>query len=183
MDYEILMKTVLKDHPKRIEHILGVKERALELGQIYQADLEVLTIAALFHDITKYYSLEEHCDLIKDKAVILNQEEFMLHAQSASYYALQFGIQNEKILEAIRYHIWGKEEMSLETMIIVVSDYCEKSREFTAAKEVYALSKINLKESYLLFLKESMKYLKSQGISPHKEQIRLYNYYKGEQHC
>ena len=65
MDYEKVMLTYLKADKKRIAHTYGVKQRALELGKKYQADLEVLK-SCLLHDITKLLTLKEHQKLIND---------------------------------------------------------------------------------------------------------------------
>lgn len=178
MDYKALMLKKLRSYPKRVTHTLNVLERALELGLIYHASLEVLEVAALLHDITKYYTKEEHLSLIKDEKLISDYDESLHHSISAYYFAKEIGVTDFKILEAIRYHIWGKIDMNLETMILVVSDYTEKDRKFEEAKTAYKLAKEDLVKGYLYIMEETMKYLTKNNISPHKEQIKVYNYYK-----
>lgn len=178
MDYKALMLKKLRSYPRRVSHTLNVLERALELGKIYNASLEVLETAALLHDVTKYYTKEEHLSLIKDESLIKDYDESLHHSISAYYLAKEIGVTNIKILEAIRYHIWGKINMSIETMILVVSDYTEKDRSFKEAKIAYELAKEDLIKSYLYVMEETIKYLIKNNISPHKEQIKVYNYYK-----
>lgn len=178
MDYKTIMQQALKDHPKRIEHTLNVLDRALELGKLYDADLEVLEVAALLHDITKYYTKAEHLKLIKED--VSDYKTPLLHPISAYYFAQSLNIKDAGILEAIKYHMWGKIDMRLETMILVVSDYCEPQRTFKQAKQVYELAKTNLLESYLLSIKSTIDHLVNHNKTPHKEQLIVYNYYKGE---
>ena len=102
----------------------------------------------------------------------------MHHSISAYYYAKEIGIKDAKILEAIRYHIWGKVEMNLETMILVVSDYTEKDRKFKEAKTAYKIAKEDIVKGYLYIMEKTMEYLIKNNINPHKEQIKVYNYYK-----
>lgn len=178
MDYEKLMLTYLKADKKRIAHTYGVKQRALELGKKYQADLEVLTISAYFHDITKLLTLKEHQKLINDDLLFQSLEPFMYHAYSAYQLAKQLNITNVKILEAIKYHLWGKIKMSLETKIICVSDFSEATRKHESAKLVYELSLKDLDLAYLKTLEETIDYLNKKGLKPHQEQIKTFNYYK-----
>ncbi|MFA5719629.1 MAG: bis(5'-nucleosyl)-tetraphosphatase (symmetrical) YqeK [Acholeplasmataceae bacterium] len=180
MDYKHLMKTVLKSHPSRITHTLNVLEVAKELGQIYQANLQTLETAALLHDITKYYKKEQHLTLIPDHQLIKDLKLPLYHPISANYYAKSLGIEDEGVLEAIKYHMWGKIDMKLETMILVVSDYCEPSRTFKQAKDVYKLAKENLLDAYLLAIESTINHLIKTNKTPHNNQLEVYHYYKGE---
>ena len=96
------MKASLKGHPERIKHTLGVRNRALELGKLYHANLEVLDIASLLHDITKYWTDSKQVEYINDATIIDNIHPAMYHSVSAYLYEIPL------ILEAIRYHMWGK---------------------------------------------------------------------------
>jgi len=177
MDYKILMENALKGHPNRIKHTLGVKERALELGKIYAADLEVLEVASYLHDITKYWKTEDHLKLINNSFITDNIHEQMYHPISATIYAKSIGVSNPVTLEAIQYHMWGKIDMALETMILCVSDYCEKNRTFNDAKVVYQMALTDLNEAYIHMLESTIKHLKEEHITPHQDQIDTYNYY------
>lgn len=178
MDYEQIMLTYLKGDEERIKHTYGVVERALELGKIYNADLEVLVASAYLHDITKLLTNEEHHNLIKDDELFNSLRPFMYHAYSGYEVAKSLGITNKNILDSIKHHMWGKIEMTLETMILCVSDFCEKNRIHKSAKIVYEKSLTNLLESYLISVEETMSYTISKGFNPNPRQLKVYNYYK-----
>lgn len=178
MDYKSIVREKFKDYPERLKHTYGVVKRALELGKIYDADLHVLEVASLLHDVTKYQNLSFHKKMIADDEILLVYPEAMLHAFSGAAYAESLGIKDKKIIEAIKYHIFGTIDMNLETMILCVSDFSEENRTFLASKRVYELSLINLKEAYLLSLESTMNHLKEKGIEPLNIQKETYLYYK-----
>lgn len=178
MDYKSFVEKRLKDHPNRLKHTFGVYKRSLELGKLYNADLEVLKVASLFHDVTKHEKDDFHLQLINDEKIILKYPKPMWHAFSAAKLAEQLGINNKKMIEAIKYHIFGKIEMNIETMILCVSDFCEENRVFAGAKKVYKEALKNLEKAYLLTIELIIKHLKEQEIEPLKEQIETYLYYK-----
>lgn len=178
MDYEKLLEAELAGFDSRLKHTKGVRDRALELGTLYKADLEALEVASLLHDITKCYSVDEHIKLIKDHKRLNILSPVMYHAESAYEYAKSKGISDPRTLEAIRYHMWGKEDMYLETMILCVADYCEPNRHFKEAEDVYQLALKDIKEAYLKALESTMNHLIKNNKTPHDEQVRVYLYYK-----
>lgn len=178
MDYKSFVEERFKDHPKRLRHTLGVYKRAIELGKIYGADLEVLKVASLLHDVTKHESDDYHIKMIDDEKILSSYPKPMWHAYSAAKLAEELGIKNKKIIEAINYHMFGKIDMEIETMILCVSDFSEENRTFVEANEVYEVSLKNIKEAYLLVIESTLNHLKKQGIELVKEQKEVYRYYK-----
>lgn len=178
MDYREFVEQRLKDYPKRLKHTYGVYKRSLELGKLYNADLEVLKVASLMHDVTKHESDEFHEKLINDSFILLKYPKAMWHAFSAAKVLKDIGITNKKIIEAVKYHVFGKIEMNIETMIICVSDFTEENRDFLEAKEAYKIALKSLTDAYLYSIKSTMDHLKSKNIEPIKEQIDTYLYYK-----
>ena len=178
MDYKSIVREKFKDYPERLKHTYGVVKRALELGKIYDADLHVLEVASLLHDVTKYQNLSFHKKMIADDEILLVYPEPMLHAFSGAAYAESLGIKDKKIIEAIKYHIFGKIDMNVETMILVVSDFCEEGRKFPLAKEVYKEALNNLTNAYLMAVEEAMIFVVKKGLKPLDIQKETYLYYK-----
>jgi predicted HD superfamily hydrolase involved in NAD metabolism len=176
-----LVQEKLKHHPNRFNHILGVKERALELQAIYGGDAFALETAAILHDLFKYDSISEQTQWIKDEQEVLKYQSVPVayHAIAAAYYAKDaLKIDDPIVFEAIYYHIWGKVGMRLETMIICVADFCEKNRTFHGAKTVYELSKKDLQQAFILSLEYTIEYLNEGGLTPFYEQLDVLKYYK-----
>lgn len=181
MDLLKVVEQKLSGHDKRITHVKGVLERAIELHGLYGGDIDAIKTAALLHDICKYDDIEVQIDYIKDETLIKRyaNTKVMYHALAAAYYVKDIlKIENDIVFEAIAYHIWGKIDMRLETMIIVVADFCEPNRAIPEAKMVYEVAKGNLLDAYLLSLEYTINYLIQHGKIPHQEQLDAIAFYK-----
>lgn len=123
--------------PNRMRHTLGVEREAAALGAIYLPEaVPELRAAALLHDITKRFTVEEHQAVFKrnnytpDAWMLASPK--VLHAISASYLAKEVFPEyvNEQILSGIRWHTTGRRDMDLFETIIYLSDYIEDTRTF-----------------------------------------------------
>lgn len=176
-----IVQDKLKNHPHRFNHILGVRERALEFQLIYGGDIKAIETAAILHDLFKYDTVEDQIRWIKNPKEIQKYASVPVayHAIAAAYYAKDaLHIEDPKVFEAIYYHIWGKVHMNLETMIVAVADFCEKNRTFIGAKTVYELAKTDLQKAFILSLEYTIEYLQQDGIPPFYEQLDVLKYYK-----
>ena len=170
----------LKDHPKRLEHVFGVYETAVKLADIYQVSQENAGIAALFHDYTKYDPIEnqiKHLDLKTIKKYTTSP--VMFHALSAAEeLKIMFKIENEDILNAIRYHVYGRTSMSIIEQIIFISDYCEPNRKFTDTKYIFDLASKDLDLATEYCMKLTIDDVRRNGLTPNEEQVNAYIYYQ-----
>lgn len=114
---------------ERYEHSIGVAQTAAELAEKFGLDKEKAYVAGLLHDCAKCLPKEEQLQLLQNK---LNVEECEMinpktfHAPVGAYYAKNmFGVKDEEILSAIRWHTIGKLEMSDFEKIIFVADKIE----------------------------------------------------------
>ena len=179
-DLEKLVFNKLKDNPSRINHVKGVIKVAEELAKIHDEDVLKAKLAALFHDYTKYDDISEQTKYLDQEIIKKYQDnEFMYHPYSAAIKLKQLipNVQDD-ILDAIRYHVFGRPNMTKLEKIILISDKSEPSRTFEDAKIIYNLALNNLDDAVLYLLESSLKHLKSKGIKPLDEQIQTYNYYK-----
>ena len=124
---------------KRLTHILGVARLAKELAIKFGLDSEKAYVAGLLHDYIKYETKEEMIEIINDEMIV---EKFknapqIYHAYASSVVAkTKFNILDEEILDAIKYHVYGRLNMSLFEKILVISDFAEDSRTYPRCKEV-----------------------------------------------
>lgn len=124
---------------KRFIHTLGVVNSAMYLAKKYGANIEDAHLAALLHDCAKEIPLLEMRDLVAN----LPCDQDMLHS-GALLHGLagmvlantQYGVTNPDILEAIRVHTTGKENMSKLDKIIFLADYIEPNRKFPGVNDI-----------------------------------------------
>lgn len=122
-----LLKEKLSE--KRFNHTLSVEKEALFLADIFCPEFkEEISRGALLHDVTKYFTLDEHLKLKNN----LSQEDLnspeTLHALTGSAYARDVLLESLAVSSMIEKHTTASERMTLFDMIIFVSDYIEETR-------------------------------------------------------
>jgi len=113
---------------ERYRHTIGVADCARELALKYNINSEKAYLAGLLHDCAKCFSKEVSKSYF-DKVDILEEEKINYktwHAPIGAYIAKTiFGIIDEEILSAIRWHTLGKMDMTLFEKIIFLADKIE----------------------------------------------------------
>lgn len=149
---------------KRYEHSLRVVDIAAKLAKIYNADVEKVKTAALFHDCAKFQeerSLLKRIsdfDIILDKVMQTNKE--LIHGPLGSKIAeLEYGISDKEVLDAIYYHTTGRVNMTLLEKIVYIADYIEPRRNFPGVEEIRAMAFKDLDESILMAMDNTILFL------------------------
>ena len=141
---------IYKNKPHRMRHIEGVLQTAIEFGKKFKLDLHKLELAALLHDITKYYPLNEQKEIIKANYsnadyILNNYNDKILHSYSAAFVAKEkYGITDNDVLGAIMHHTIGKANMNMYEKIIFLSDYIEPGRVYESCVKARELAKDNI---------------------------------------
>lgn len=161
----------------RWQHTVRVAEMALSrsasLG-IYEEDA---LIAAALHDCAKY--LERGADELKGFDFPDNVPPPVVHQYSGAYVAEHtFGIKDNNILNAIRYHSSGRENMSALEKLIYLSDLLEEGRDFPGVEELRKLFYKDINLCLLNALKHQLNYLESTGKPVYPLTRRAYEYMK-----
>lgn len=140
------VKKYLKEHlkPARYQHVMGVKKAAVALGEKYDYDLNACTMAALYHDILKEEdktSLESFIHRHGETPGESIHSWRTMHAQAGAIFAKEVaGVEDEDILNAIRYHTTGRKGMGMLEKIIFMADYIEEGRSFNGVDKVRKLA-------------------------------------------
>lgn len=153
---------------KRFIHTLGVVNSAMYLAKKYGANIEDAHLAALLHDCAKEIPLLEMRDLVAD----LPCDQDMLHS-GALLHGLagmvlantQYGVINPDILEAIRVHTTGKENMSKLDKIIFLADYIEPNRKFPGVNDIRLAAEQSLDAGVLCGFDMTIRHLIDSGDS------------------
>ncbi|MCR5509272.1 MAG: bis(5'-nucleosyl)-tetraphosphatase (symmetrical) YqeK [Lachnospiraceae bacterium] len=176
----------LKRH--RYVHSVGVAGTAASLAMKYKEDINKAHIAGILHDCAKCYNDEELLRLCEKNMIGISDFErdhgFLLHAKYGAFLAKdKYGIDDEDILSAIRWHTTGKENMTLLEEIVFVADYIEPSRNrlgrLGEIREA-AFNETSLDKAMMMILEETIGYLKRTGGDVDEAALRAYEYYKGK---
>ncbi|MDF2985169.1 MAG: putative superfamily hydrolase of metabolism [Eubacterium sp.] len=126
-----LLKQSLK--PGRYIHSVNTMKEAVALADIYGEDKDMAAIAGLLHDCAKDLQEQETLDYCRNHGIVLNEVEekqvFLMHGAVGAIIAKEkYGVENETILNAIKYHTTGYSQMSMMDKIIFLADYIEPGR-------------------------------------------------------
>ena len=119
---------------------------------------EKALLAAALHDCGKYVPLSS--PLLEDFAPPENVPSPVMHQYTGAYLARHcFGIEDEEILDAIRYHTSGKRDMTPLGMLVYLSDLLEEGRKFEGIDELRALFYTDLEVCLYRSLEGQLSYL------------------------
>lgn len=164
----------------RYHHSLRVLETATSLGKIYNVDLDKIRVASILHDCGKFQNIRNllkmasKFDIILDNVMEHNLE--LIHGPLGSRIAeIEYGIKDIEILNAIKYHTTGREDMTMLDKIIYISDYIEPKRSFQGVEEVRKMAFKNIERSILLAMEGTIKFLIENEKLIHLDTIKARN--------
>lgn len=115
---------------ERYGHSLGCAEASREIARILNYDEDKAYLAGLIHDCAKSLPFDEAIQLLKENNLELvdgeDKNKKVLHAPAGVIIAKNnFGIEDEDILSAIRWHTLGKADMNTLEKIVFIADKIE----------------------------------------------------------
>lgn len=177
MDIDKLRKKVEeKLSAKRFKHVLGVEEMCVILAEKNGADIEKARTAALLHDYMKETNIEVLKEMCKDVPEIKGYETLLeiLHGFAGAMAAeKEFGIKDTDILNAIKYHTIGRENMSLLEKIVYIGDAVEMGRNYPCVDEIRKETLKDLDSGIIMEVNRKIEYLKEKGGIIHIDTIKM----------
>lgn len=166
----------------RIDHSINVADCAVKLSKIYNIDSDKAYIAGLVHDCAKYLNKEEVEEYINKYEIYLDELEDESLALShsvigASIARYEFGIDDIEIIDAIKYHTTGKEDMNLLEKIIYMADLIEDGRNFPMVDRLRELTcGKDIDKALLLSFDNTIKFVINNNQLIHPRTISARNY-------
>ena len=150
----------------------------------YGSDLDQAETAGLLHDCAKCMNLSKMLKLCDKAGVAISEYErnsaSLLHSKAGAVLAeSRYGVSDEDILNAIRYHTTGRPGMSLLEKIIFVADYIEPGRD--SAPNLPVVRKLayeSIDDCVLQILKDTLLYLATTGADVDPMTQKTYEYYR-----
>ncbi|SEN03331.1 bis(5'-nucleosyl)-tetraphosphatase (symmetrical) YqeK [Lihuaxuella thermophila] len=164
---ELLQATKKQLTPARWEHTLRVADTAVRLAKRVKIDPDRAEIAAILHDYCKFWPDNELISWIKTCHLppdLLSYNKELWHAPVGAEVARkEWDIEDEDILNAIRYHTTGRPRMSELEKIIFLADYIEPGRRFPGVDRVRELAESDLDQAVLQALNNTIIFLIERG--------------------
>lgn len=154
---------------KRFQHTLGVRYTAQALAMCFGEDVVLAGYAGMLHDCAKHLAGEEMLSLCRKNHIRCSEAEqanpSLLHAKLGAYFAREhYGVEEESVLSAIRWHTTGKPGMSGLEKILFIADYIEPGRKMLPhMEEVRRAAFRDLDETMYLILFHTLSYLREGG--------------------
>jgi len=164
---------------KRWEHVQGVMETAVILAQRFGADPVKADLAAIMHDVAKYWPIVQLEQAVIEHHIqddLLRYDRQLLHAHVGAYVAeTEYDIRDPEVLDAIRYHTSGREHMTVLDKVVCLADYMEPGRDFPGVDEIRKLAETNLDLALIAGFDSTISYLIAKGKSIYPRTIMARN--------
>ena len=183
--WKTVIEPFIKEHlkPKRLKHTYGVAAEAKKLARRYGEDPEKAELAGLCHDMMRNILPEESAELVRKYGLPekLADNPNLAHGKiAAKVLANVYGMQDEDLLNAVRYHTTGRKGMSRLEKILYLADAIEPGRDYPQVGALRKAAEEDLDKACILCMERSMEYVRSTGASVDPDTIEAYEDIKKE---
>ncbi|CAG7634891.1 bis(5'-nucleosyl)-tetraphosphatase (symmetrical) YqeK [Paenibacillus allorhizosphaerae] len=168
MNREQLIESVRSQMPQqRWTHTEGVMETAVILAERFGADPVKAEMAAILHDVCKYWRVDEQAQIIRENGLpadLLDYDKELWHAHAGAWIASnRYGVIDEEVLNAIRYHTSGRRRMTLLDKVVCLADYMEPGRDFPGVNNIRETAEHSLERALLAGFDGTIRFLLDKG--------------------
>ena len=160
--YKREIRGLLSD--RRYNHSLAVAKQAVRLAERYGADRERAELAGILHDCCKEMKSDSLLHILRGSGIILDNDFLVSrgiwHAfAAAEWVQREYGIRDEAVISAIRWHTTGRAGMTLLDKVVYLADLTSEDRDYPDVNLARAIVLRDLDEAmrYALafFIKEA----------------------------
>ena len=180
---EEFLEENLKQNPSRIRHLYASAECAYELAIQTGANPQEAYFAALLHDVGKGADPEFSRTCfekygMKDK--FLWDNPVLGHGDISAIMTFEhfkeYGLTYDSdIINAMRFHTFGRENMSLLEKIVYVADLIEPNREYPNVEHLRKLVKEDFENGLYELCADNLRFLISKKIIIHTNALKMLN--------
>lgn len=178
MNYKKIVQDKLSK--KRFEHSMRVAENAVKLAKVHRENEKKAEIAGILHDYSKELPKEQLVQIAVDHRLLTSNLDLqmpqILHGPVASVVLKEEGIvDDEEILQAIRFHTTGHAHMNTLAKIIFIADYIEPGRTTPNIDDLMDIATDDLDRCVVEIVDRTTQYLLSEHRLIHEDMIKLRN--------
>ena len=178
-EYTSIIKKRLSDY--RFYHSLCVAESAKKLAKQYGADENKAAAAGILHDVMKEAPLDEQLEVIKKAGMQITelekgQKKFYHQIAGAAFAKAELGIDDEEVLNAMRYHTTGRDNMSLMEQIIYLADFISDDRDYKDVDIMRQKVEEGKEEGMLYATAYTIRSVVKKGKILHPDTVNAYNW-------
>ncbi len=174
---EILEKNLSR---KRFLHSLAVSDEAVRLAKAYGADCEKARLAGLVHDACKDMPANILLQMASEFGILIGEIEKaapkLLHALiGAEYIKRAFGIVDEDVVRAVRYHTTARAGMTLLEKVLYLADFTSADRDYDGVDDMRRAVDVDMDSAMREALRFTVSELAAKSGPIHPDTIAAYN--------
>ncbi len=171
--------------PRRFEHSLAVAAQAEHLAKKYGADPEKARVAGLLHDILKDTDGDSQLQIFKEFGILLDAVEEkapkLWHARAGAVFLQRIlHIEDEDILNAVRYHTTARAGMSPLEVVLYLADFTSADRDYPDVDVMRELTERDPDEAMRYALAYTIDDLNAEGRPVHPDTLACYKERTGD---
>ncbi len=173
-EFEFVKKTLPE---KRLVHTAEVTVTALKKVKELNLNRDKVITACILHDCAKYIDYPS----VKGFSLPDDVPKPVVHAFLGAHIAEKhLGIDDEEVVDAIRYHTSGKANMSTLGKLLFTADMIEINRDYEGVETLREIYEVDFEKCFRECLKEEMLHLINKKAYIYAETISAYDYYINE---
>jgi len=146
-----------------LAHTVRVAVCAAENARAARVFEEDAIVAAALHDCAKY--LSPCAEELKGFTPPPKTPPTVIHQYAGAYVAERiFGVTDTDILNTVRYHTTGRENMSKLEKLVYLADLLEEGHDFEGVEKLRAKLKRGIDECFVSALERQIDYLEREGV-------------------
>ena len=168
MDKQQMIESIRSGMPeRRWQHVQGVISTAIVLAKRFGADPDKAELAAILHDLAKYWPVDRMEEAIREEGAdlgILSYDKELWHAPAGAYISRRdYGVTDIEVLDAVRYHTSGRAGMTLLDKVVCLADYMEPGRDFPGVDGIRELAENDLDAALRAGFDSTIRFLLEKG--------------------
>lgn len=159
---------------ERYRHTLGVEQTAVALAELHGEDVEKTRIAALLHDCARCLDSAEMRRLVGARAGTLKLRALMHAPAGVKLARQQYGVEDDQVLSAIRWHTTGRQDMTRLEKIVYLADFIEPNRPFYPGLEALREEAFrDLDRAVRMAAENAMRFVRARGLDPDENTLKM----------
>ncbi len=164
---------------RRFSHTLNVAKEAQRLAERWGESPEKAYLAGIVHDCAKEIPKDEALALLYsfgEKDIDYSTCPALIHGPLGAHIAMHdFGIEDECVLNAVRYHTTGRCKMGMLEKIIYLADFIEPSRSFDGIETVRRLAYEDIDKAVLMEAEMVIGFVIERGQLLNEKSVQMRN--------
>ncbi len=168
--------------PRAETHLVATRDFALEINEDQSLGLneEKVVLAALCHDLARLMDPAEIESQLRQRGIDPDSLGFVTPILSHGHLSAELareriGIEDEEVLEAIRWHATGRGEMSLLEKLVYVADKVEATRDYPGVEKLRELVREDFHRSIPLVIGSVIKHVVAMNQPLDYNSVAAYN--------